>query len=1769
MRNMSTQFYKEIAKILHDFFDSSNIKKGDRYYLQLDSTEEVEQLINVLQENEGTRIFKYKHELGEEYRTFAIPYNSILLVVAHTSDNVKPDFLVTLRNLVGEQEGEWENTALLSIVSGQLDSIQGGSSDLQKEGMPLHPVSVYSNLKNEIQDSSLGLVDKIILLDNLEHLMDDYVLHQITFLDFEDIITILHKGKIGDKEYQKFGLFKDPDLATFKGKDQQERLKSNREFFEFVKKVHEFGLEQEELEKMFSPEGARELIKTDWEDIPYSTILKYRREYLELNKEKKVKYSELTVKNKLEFWDKPASESAAGKRKRHIIIFNPEKQNEIELKFSFEISGNDKSLSSKFLRIDKASKSNLNVEVKQTNIIVNINYSPSEPVFTKFSYKHDGKASLGAEFLIAVLPIEPQYIDAYKSTYVVNHLKNYIEIHFDNDHLIFGSGLEQKEVEIERENQCVTLTKDETLKIVPLPEAFNESDELEIKIQFEKEVVPFLLRNELPESTPINGQRIWKLIRETGKDMEWVKENNRLILENREFYFHSEYRDFFKWEAEWIDKGFKSAKLESDRLHSIDINLSDSLREAYSRLLTYYKTRSQLNNCIPSLCSINEELRSRSIEYLNEFRKEIELFEEGVPAGKKGRDLFKLGTIYANGMIYFTPFHPIMVAFKLKIYELLQKEEVDNSILNRLRPEALVPFLYDEDETLYKPDHQRAAMDWLVFKPVHKVSVSDASHYLAKVVRDKIAQFKEHFSYLFIKNSHAPLQINVINISNDMEVVRGILQWMINEIKIVGIEHLIPIEITLYNNNDGNGSAFDLYARTDDVKQFEELFEVKLKAKNLEADDVLRAIRSKLFFYKQDIGNEIRYGHITFYKMHAQDHHAVQPINKMKTGIAIEGIYSSIPSMKDEENYKSGFGIKCYSIDHEKDYLVSTTYYVNELAANLRNYGNDSYRKGEAIFSRTTTTDEETLMRIFASSHWVTFVDPPVDLEYFQNFDEDIVIIHYSDQYSSSSRYDAITVTDKFQQYYAVIEEFLKQKEVEGNRENVINTIKAFNTFNGEWLLRIIGSKGHYDREKLSIISAIKFSVSYFDHPNILWIPISLEEILRVAGAVSLDKSDGVFTAKNLGVKGNHSDDLLLIGLEILGERIKVHFYPIEVKIGYNKSDIIEKAKKQVKQTKELFMTNLTGEAGNTFAGRFYRNFFVQLLIANSQKLSQSDFWKDKEYELKDEILEKLLKDDYQISNELSSYIGEGAVLSFQKELFHRSAYLDEEVLIINLTESDGYEGLVVPIKKLRDWIQEKPNDFIAENLLSRRYNPYKIENHNEFVTGVKKEVYTTLNQGSPSIISNSNEDLDEQDHTTAKDEEIIRDGIDKKDESIVAITNLPTNISGDIGKETETKGEKVNKVPLSEVRFLIGTVEGSNHKIYWEYGNKDLANRHLLISGKSGQGKTYFMQCLIVEQSKLGIPTIVVDYTEGFLPNQLEPEFVEFLGSKLKQKIVYNEKLPINPFMRNVRDIGGIQLPESNTDIAERVKSVFSAVYKSLGIQQQNAIYEAVLHGLEQYGEKMNLTILRDLLNEDGSNYAKTALSQIRPLIDRNPFSIENTIDWEEIITSDGEVYIIQLTGFPRDVQLIITEFILWDLWNYSIRLGNKNKPIPIILDEAQNLDHSEKSPSARILQEGRKFGWSAWYATQFLKAQLAADELARLQMASQKVYFSPPEQELSNIASSLTKEADERKVWEKKLSLLKKGQCVVHGPIKNKSGELTQPTAMVVNISPLSLRI
>ena len=98
-------------------------------------------------------------------------------------------------------------------------------------------------------------------------------------------------------------------------------------------------------------------------------------------------------------------------------------------------------------------------------------------------------------------------------------------------------------------------------------------------------------------------------------------------------------------------------------------------------------------------------------------------------------------------------------------------------------------------------------------------------------------------------------------------------------------------------------------------------------------------------------------------------------------------------------------------------------------------------------------------------------------------------------------------------------------------------------------------------------------------------------------------------------------------------------------------------------------------------------------------------------------------------------------------------------------------------------------------------------------------------------------------------------------------------------------------------------------------------------------------------------------------------------------------------------------------------------------------------------------------------------------------------------------------------------------------------------MLDEAQNLDFGEKSAANKILTEGRKFGWSGWFATQFLKGRLKEDEIGRLQQASQRIYFRPPDNEIVSMAQSIDQDKSHTSEWVNRLNNLNKGECIVSG--------------------------
>src|SRR5699024_2614539 len=286
-----------------------------------------------------------------------------------------------------------------------------------------------------------------------------------------------------------------------------------------------------------------------------------------------------------------------------------------------------------------------------------------------------------------------------------------------------------------------------------------------------------------------------------------------------------------------------------------------------------------------------------------------------------------------------------------------------------------------------------------------------------------------------------------------------------------------------------------------------------------------------------------------------------------------------------------------------------------------------------------------------------------------------------------------------------------------------------------------------------------------------------------------------------------------------------------------------------------------------------------------------------------------------------------------------------------------------------------------------------------------------------------------------------------------------------------------------------------------------------------------------------------------------------EKMGSKLKERIVYNEGFPLNPFLLREKEVSGITFEEKPAEAARRVVDVFASVYRTFGPQQKAALYDATKRGIEKYEKKMTMELLLEELEalENYSNQVVMSISsRLMQFVHIDPFDYEIESQWDEYFAPGGNVTIVQLAGYDQDeIKRLLAEFILWDLWYYT-QDRTKDQAIPVILDEAQNLDFSDGSPSAKILREGRKFGWSAWFATQTFN-NFTKNELSIIDNAGTKVYFNPVETEIRVISNRIGEASPDE------LRMLKKGQCLVIGQFAQADGKLGTPTYHVVNVPPM----
>ncbi|MBU5310513.1 DNA phosphorothioation-dependent restriction protein DptH [Tissierella carlieri] len=1653
---MLDQFYSYLSKKVIEFFNSKPLTSGAKYNIQFEREEQVKALYDELKNNTLYKEYEYKDNTGEvKYKSYLLNFSGVKLIISATINDIQPDFLTRLRNLVGVEPG-YEDKAILFIHNTNLDSIIGGTESFSKEGMPFHINSIKEDIKTKLLISEFTEVDKAIISLDLERKQKDLFGDNISIFEYRDLLEIINGTCIEKDQYKNFGLFYDSELKSFKGKKLKDRIENNAIYYSRVDDIHNYGNPEIQLERYFDEKGIEKLKGEGWKDVDYKDVNR------SIEEKKKVKLLEYISCN--QEWDREEGASKAKSRIRNIIVFNENRDDSINIEFKF-----DDYLKSEFLKTEGEIK----VETSGKKIKATIYKSEVDVDFYKIVYKDDKNVKF--EFKIVILECDKRYLDSIKTKYsiVMNKKSKYISINTDDSNIVFNQYAQNsKKYELEYNNDLIQLNEDEKL-IMEISDNFDyESDSELIRFNLKANhcTIPIGIIGTSEKVTVIEGMKVWKLKRETECDFIRIGDN-KLQHGTKEYFTRDEFRRNLQLEKQIIDSNQMYFIESSNGLEGINLELGPELETSYNEIIKYFVMSKKL----PSLSYINNELKTLYENFIKQYIETLEEIEEGSYLVKEQKDLFKIGVIrreIEDREIILTSLHPLNIAYQLYIDELIGNESMEDDIIKKFTSTYLLPYILDDNGRLYIPMEQHHSPGWKYYVDESLPRYKSSRDFVSKLVYEKIEEFVSHFKYLFNMGNNAPIRINLINTGDSKEILQGIFKYYIKQLKLSKTGEVLPIDVFIYSNKNIT-NAFEEVAFNDDINNLKETYRLDLNLDNMSEEDVLNLYRSKVHFYSKKIEEGIEYSHITFLEMNNDAKVITSIMDDITSGVMLNGIISGVPSVFLGDSYRTGFGTKYANINNN---LMKIAMSLNALNAAI---GGEPYNRKQCKAISISNENKNRLDNIYEASHWVTFIDPKVDLNFFKNDPnaKDLLIIHYSDQYTTAGGYDAITVTRKSGPYQRVIEEFLTQNGIEDSHDYSPNIINMFNAINGDWLLRLLSSKSYFPKEKISILSAIKLALAEFKKDNIIWVPISLEEILRVSGGAGLKKSEGLFSAKNLGFQNNGatSDDILLIGVEIIGEKVAIHFYPIEVKIGENSSSYIEKGIQQVKSTKKIFnetlLPNERGVISNT--QKIYHNFLMQLVITSAEKLELYDICKEEGWKhiIDSDLRRKLLNEEYEISNYMEDLIGEGAVISFKKGVKYNDIRQEDGVMIIEMSEENGINFITKSVQEIRELVSGVCTEEIDIN-------------YNNLATD--KEI----KKANDNDNSNIKEDIKkfELEELVDSSKTIKTIGEIKHKQQILSDLNICNKFITESSEEYEQKNMEV----------LFGVNERNNREVYW-YPNdtNKLLHTNTGIIGTMGTGKTQFTKSMITQihrESKYnvdgkGIGILIFDYKGDY--NKSKQDFIDATNAKVFE--LYH--LPFNPLSiaKTVNSKPMLPLHTAN-GLKETLAKAFG-----LGIKQETLLRDLIMDAYEKSGIIKNqsdtwnipaptlknvydIYVSKEDLKEDSLYAAFSNLIDFE-IFEPDPFKTKSLF---ELI--DG-VTVIDLSGYDSGIQNLVVAITL-DLFytqmqahghskiDGSLRQLNKF----ILVDEADNFLSKNFESLKKILKEGREFGVGTILSTQLL---------------------------------------------------------------------------------------
>lgn len=1641
---MLDQFYSYLSGRIIEFFTTNPLIPGAKYNIQFEKQEQVRALYYELKCNTLYREYEYKDAEGTgKYWSYLLDFPGAKLIVAATIDDIQPDFLTRLRNMVGIEIG-YEDKAIMFIHDTNLDSIMGGTESFSKEGMPFHINSIQKDIRMKLATSEFSEVDKTIIELDLERKKKNLFGDSASIFEYKDLLAIIEGTCIEREQYKNFGLFYDSELKGLSGKELSKRIESNATNFSRVDEIHNYGNPELQLERYFDEKGIDKLKGDDWKSVDFKDVKK--------SIDDKVNSKPLEYVSSNQEWDKEDGTSKVKSRVRNIIIFNENGNETVELEFAL-----DDFLKSEFLD----SKGAVDATVSGKKIKAVIHKSEAENDFYRVTYKND--KNIKFDFKIIMLQCNQKYLESIKTKYtiVMKGKNNYISINTNDSNISFNEYAEStNKYELEYNDDVISLDEDEKL-IVNISDNFeyeNDSDLARFNLKVGQCVIPIGVMGTSEKVAPIEGIKVWKLKREKKCDFKLVGDN-KLQQGTKEYFARDEFRRNLQMEKQIIESEGISFSESSEGLEPIELELNQDLKEAYDEIIRYFS----VSNKLPSLTYLNDDIKRIYKEFISKYIKELDKIGDQPFPTKEQKNLFRIGVIkreIEDKEIIFTPLHPLNIAYQIQINDQIGIESMEDEVIKKFTSTYLLPYILGDNNRLYIPMEQYHSPEWKYYVDEALPRYKSSRDFVSKLVSEKIEEFVGHFKYMFNMGSNAPIRINLVNTGDSKEILQGIFKYYIKQLKSNNIDEVLPIDLFIYSNKSIT-NAFEEVAFNDDINDLKAIYGLDLFVDNMSEEDVINLYRDKVHFYSKKIENGFEYAHITFLEMSSEVETITSTMDNVPSGIILNGLISGVPSVFLGDAYRTGFGTKYANTDSD---LMKVAINLNSLNVAI---GKDPYNKNQCKAISISNRSKTILDSIYEASHWVTFIDPKVDLNFFKNDPEakDLLIIHYSDQYTTAGGYDAITVTRKSGPYQRVIEEFLAQKGIENVHDYSPSVINMFNAVNGDWLLRLLSSKSYFPKEKISILSAIKLALAKFKKDNIIWVPISLEEVLRVSGGAGLKQSEGFFSAKNLGVdkNGATSDDILLVGIETAGENTFVHYYPIEVKIGENSPTYIQKGIEQAKSTKKIFNeTLLPNESGViTNTQRVYRNFLMQLVITSAEKLNLYEVCNEENWQsvIDSDLRRKLLNEEYEIVNSLEDSVGEAAVISFKRGSSLDDIRMEDGVMVIEFSEDEGVNFItksVVEIRELVGCLDIKSKD----------------------VSEIKPD-HISINNDAAS--DKSEEDLTSEQVTEIKTPQ-------QNIEPPAEIKPQPEIVIGDSEKNDEQRS----------MQILFGVNQKNNREIYWcPNDTNKLLHTNTGIIGTMGTGKTQFTKSMItqihretkynVDGKDVGI--LIFDYKGDY--NKSKQDFIDATGAKVFR--LYH--LPFNPLSLTKEVNSKPMLP---LHIANGLKETLAKAF-GLGIKQETLLRDLIMEAYEKRGiiknqpntwsnaaptlkDVYDIYINKEDLKEDSLYAAFSNLIEFE-IFEPDPLETKGLFDLIDGVT------VIDLSGYDTGIQNLVVAITLdlfyaqMQAYGHSKIAGSLRQLNKVILvDEADNFLSKNFSSLKKILKEGREFGVGTILSTQLL---------------------------------------------------------------------------------------